>query len=59
MLLAGVFVTIPAYYLLQVVLASGGFLHIVLVGWIGTLVYDGLFAYPLYRFRKRQSVPSD
>lgn len=59
MLLAGVFVTIPAYYLLQVVLASGGFLHIVLVGWIGTLVYDGLFAYPLYRFGKRQSVPSD
>jgi len=58
-LLAGVLVTIPAYYLLQVVLASGGFVHIVPVGWIATLIYDGLFAYPLYQFGKKQSVSSD
>lgn len=57
LLLAGVFVTIPAYHLLQIVLASGGFVQIVPVGWIATLVYDGLFAYPLYRFAKGWSVP--
>lgn len=59
LLLAGVFVTLPAYRTLQIVLASGGFVQIVPVGWIATLVYDGLFAYPLYRFAKRRNVPPE
>jgi len=54
-LLAGILVTVPAYQTLQAARAAGGFVQIVPIGWVGTLIYDGVLAYPLYRFTKSQS----
>ena len=54
-LLAGILITVPAYQTLQAARAAGGFVQIVPIGWVGTLIYDGVLAYPLYRFTKSQS----
>lgn len=51
-LLACVSISIPAYLILQIALSAGGFVFLIPIGWFGTLIYDALLGYPLYRFAK-------